>query len=263
VEGLNFATKALLLVFCWFVAAFPAVLVGASDTVVETTVFVYPSELTVAVNETFQVFVNVSSAFKLQGFDFMLTYDSAILNCSSLVEGTFLSEFGPTFVAKSDVNNSFTSGHGRVWFAAVIYGTGFADGNGTLAVLTFKALSTGRSVLNLFSDNPVREDAVKLTTCLGKVIQNHAVDGSVVVVEGSGDPVDPLSDTGGSLQSGLANVDVNDDGVVDMRDMAIVAAAYRASSSDVRYDVKADLNHDGQVDIVDLALVARNFMDEA
>jgi hypothetical protein len=260
VETVNHSVNILLFTFCLLTVTFPVLTAPASNAIVEATVFVHPDTLTVAVNATFQIFINVSSASGLQGFDFMLAYNSTLLNCSDVAEGTFLSGSGSTFVAKQDVNNSFSNGRGRVWFAVVIYGTGFADGNGTLAVLSFKALSIGQTVLDLFSDNPFRGNAVKLTTCQGQVIPNEAVDGSVVVAEESGDPPDPPPNVNQNLQTRLARADLNGDGIIDMKDLAIVAAAYGTIKGGVRFNAKADLDQNGQVDILDFALIAPYFM---
>jgi hypothetical protein len=53
--------------------------------------------------------------------------------------------------------------------------------------------------------------------------------------------------------------DVNGDGVVDMRDVAVCAYAYGSNPGDPRWNSAADLNHDGKVDGHDIALVAKDF----
>jgi hypothetical protein len=255
VEDVSFNRKSLIGVFSLIIVAFLGLTTQASTAVAETTVFVHPEKATVKVGEIFHIYVNVSGASKLQGFDFMLSYDSRLLNCSGLDEGTFLSGFGPTFVAKREMNSSFADARGRVWFAVVIYGTGFADGNGTLAVLTFVAVSSGETVLDLYSDYPLNQGAVKLTTCFGQAIPNKAFDILLTVVEaGPGDP--PPADGNPDPPS----PDVNGDGVVDMKDLTIVAVAYGTVEGDLKYDAKADLDQNGKVDILDVALVAHYYM---
>ncbi|MGD0029071.1 MAG: dockerin type I domain-containing protein [Candidatus Bathyarchaeia archaeon] len=58
--------------------------------------------------------------------------------------------------------------------------------------------------------------------------------------------------------SGLVG-DLNGDGKVDGKDVAIVAKAFGAYPGHPRWDSTADLNGDGVVDALDLAIVAKNF----
>jgi hypothetical protein len=245
----------------WIIAFFLVLLMlpvlslrsSATDSVSTATVYVAPDNVTVGVNETFQISVSVSMVSKLQGFDFKLSYDAKVLECLDLEEGTFLSASGPTFVVKREIDNSFT-GLGRLWFAVVIYKTGFSDGNGTLAVITFKAVSTGETVLNIYSDSPHREDTAKFTTCKSEVIPNVAVDGSVTIVpDGSSSaPIDPPPNS-----PDPPSLDVTGDGVVDIKDLACVAAAYGSVKGQLKYDEKADLDQNEAINILDVILVAK------
>jgi hypothetical protein len=261
VESLHFNRGILPLCFLviLFFGVLPVHAFVSGGTIAGTVVSVFPEKLTVKVNETFKIFVNISGVEKLQGFDFMLAYDTRILDCLGVEEGDFLQRFGPTFVAKSEVNDSFAFDRGRVWFVAVIYGDGYADGNGSLAVVSFKAVAVGETVLDLYSDFPLRRDEVKLTTCGSQAIPNRAVDGLVIVVANEGgcddnddppptsDPVDPPS------------IDVNGDGVVNIRDLALVALAYGTVDGDSKYNSRVDFNLDGVVDIRDITVVAQNY----
>jgi hypothetical protein len=53
--------------------------------------------------------------------------------------------------------------------------------------------------------------------------------------------------------------DVNIDGKVDIRDIAVAALAFGSFPEHPRWNPVADENEDGTVDIRDLALIARNF----
>lgn len=262
VKGLRF--NWVILPLCFLIILFFGVLpvhaFVSGSIIVGTVVSVFPEKLTVRVNETFRIFVNVSGVEKLQGFDFMLTYDTRVLDCLNVEEGDFLARFGPTFVAKSEVNDSLACGCGRVWFAAVIYGENYADGNGSLAVVSFKAVAVGETVLDLYSDFPLRRDEVKLTTCGSEAIPNRAVDGLVVVVanEGGGDNDDPPPKGNPDLAD-PPSIDVNGDGVVNIRDLALVALAYGTANGDSKYTARVDFNLDGVVDIRDITVVAQNY----
>jgi hypothetical protein len=53
--------------------------------------------------------------------------------------------------------------------------------------------------------------------------------------------------------------DVNGDGRVDMKDIAMVARAFGSTSSSPNWNPAADINGDGTVSMKDIAIVARNF----
>ncbi len=53
--------------------------------------------------------------------------------------------------------------------------------------------------------------------------------------------------------------DLNYDGKVDIRDVALVARAFGSSPGDPRWEKEADLNYDNKIDIKDIARVAREF----
>lgn len=262
---MNFNAKLFLIAFSLFMTLLPLFTVQAFTTASETTVFVYPAKVAAKVNQTFQVSVNISLVSKLQGFDFMLTYDTRLLDCLNVEEGTFLSAYGSTFVAKREINDSFSCNRGRVWFAVVILEKGFADGNGTLAIVTFKAILIGETVLDLYSDFPLRQDAVKLTTCSSQSISNNALDGLVTVIAaGSDDPSDPPPQINPEPPQGLPadplSPDVNGDGIVNIADVAIIAFVYGTMKGDVKYNAGADLDQNGKVNIVDITLVASKYM---
>ncbi|MDH5365147.1 MAG: ABC transporter substrate-binding protein, partial [Dehalococcoidia bacterium] len=53
--------------------------------------------------------------------------------------------------------------------------------------------------------------------------------------------------------------DLNNDGVVDIKDVAIVAAAFGSYPSHPRWNIVADIDKNDKVNIVDVALVAKDF----
>jgi hypothetical protein len=53
--------------------------------------------------------------------------------------------------------------------------------------------------------------------------------------------------------------DVNGDGVVDIKDLAIVAAAFGSYPGHDRWNPKADINKDGEVDVSDVIAVCLKF----
>jgi hypothetical protein len=53
--------------------------------------------------------------------------------------------------------------------------------------------------------------------------------------------------------------DVNRDGVIDGKDLALVSKAYGSKPGDANWNPDADLNGDGVVDSYDLAIVTAHF----
>ncbi|MDF1821723.1 MAG: carboxypeptidase regulatory-like domain-containing protein [Alcanivoracaceae bacterium] len=57
--------------------------------------------------------------------------------------------------------------------------------------------------------------------------------------------------------------DINADGVIDIGDFSLLAAANRSVAGDARYDASADLNDDGRIDVLDLSMLGSFFGAEA
>ncbi len=53
--------------------------------------------------------------------------------------------------------------------------------------------------------------------------------------------------------------DLDGDGKVDTRDVAIVARAFGSFEGGPRFDLRADVDGNGRIDMFDIALVARHF----
>lgn len=225
-----------------------------------TTVYVDPEESTVKLYQTFKIDVNVADVSGLQGFDFCLSYDTTILDGLEVEEGSFMASFGFTIVAYKEIDDDYKPTIGRIWFAVALLGDAFADGSGTLATITFNATALGESELDLHSILPYKPDEVKLCTCSPEPIANTAVDGYVVVSSNPCDPPeDPPEDPPPDPPTNPPDSDVNGDGIVDIRDLALVASLYGTSEGQSRYNPEADLNENGKIEIYDIAMVARDF----
>ena len=171
-----------------------------------------------------------------------------------------MASFGLTIVAHKEIEDDYKPSVGRIWFAVALLGDAFADGDGTLATITFNATSLGESELDLHSILPYKPDEVKLCTCAPEPIANTAVDGYVIV---SSDPCDPPEnppeDPPENPPKTSPNPDVNRDRVVNILDVSIVASLYGTSNGHPRYNPEIDLDQNEKIDILDLAIVARSF----
>lgn len=226
----------------------------------ETIVAVDPKESKVKVDQIFSVNVNITGVSELQGFDFCLSYDKAILQFVKLEEGPFLKSVGSTFMINLTTE-------GLVWLAVVLYHPQgleiSANGSGVLATITFKAKAVGKTSLDLHSINPYKPNEVKLAKDPPDSvvpIPNSALDGYVVVSTNS-DP-DPPSDPPSNPPPNPPaekSPDINGDGKVNISDVALVAKAFGSYPGHRSWDDRADLDNDQDVDILDISIVARQF----
>jgi hypothetical protein len=225
----------------------------------DATVFVDPGESNVEVGQTFSVNISIANVSGLLGFDFLLSYNASVLELVSVGEGSFLKSVGSTFMINLTTR-------GLIWLAVAVYNPQgeivSANGTGVLAVVTFKAIAEGESLLDLFSTDPYRPDEVKLVADppgLVVPIPNVAIDGHVIIVP---DPPQALSDPPPDdppvLTLTILVGDVNADGVVDMRDVGYVARLFRTEPTDPLWDAKADVNDDVKIDMRDVGITAKN-----
>jgi len=117
-----------------------------------TTVQVDPSNISVTVNDTFDVNINITRVTNLTCWELKLYYLKTVLNCITVTEGPFLKTGGSTFFNKT-ITNNYDSTHGRLLAYSTLLGLTSVSGNGTVAVVTFKAMGGGDTVLDLTDTN--------------------------------------------------------------------------------------------------------------
>ena len=108
--------------------------------------FVNPTEVTVQVNESFNITVNVRNVFDLYGGEFRLDWNPKVLDLVKITEGNFLKSSGETLFQKY-VNK--TTGKSHIVFTLLGDVPG-ATGDGTLATFTFYGEMNGESSLYLY-----------------------------------------------------------------------------------------------------------------
>jgi hypothetical protein len=103
-----------------------------------------------SVGDTFSVNITISDVSDLGGWEFKLYYLSSNLNGTSIIEGPFLKKGGSTYFGNISFTDNYNATHGIVWATCTLLGpSSGVDGNGTLAVIKFKARQLGTSVLSL------------------------------------------------------------------------------------------------------------------
>jgi len=120
----------------------------------ETVVYVDPHMCHVPLGSTFRVNISVANMVGLFSYDFMLYYDTDLLDGVEvkLPKGHFLEPVVPMYlwIAKLEIEDDFNSTHGRVWVAVTLmHPESGNDGSGILATITFQVTKSGNCILDL------------------------------------------------------------------------------------------------------------------
>jgi len=137
----------------------------------EAKVFINPSENNVNAGKEFNIYVKIDSENEIYAVQFDLVFDKNIIEALKVEEGNFLKKDGAsTFVAVNKINNTI----GKISFANTRFNIQVGiTGQGILALVKFKAKSSGSTTLNL-------ED-VKISNTELQQINVSVSDGKVVV----------------------------------------------------------------------------------
>lgn len=195
----------------------------------ETKVYANPYKSVVEVGQTFEINVSISNEYSdLYGFDFKLCYNTTVLGVRDVILGSFINS--PTMVIKKQINET----SGEVWFVASSFAPAEpANGNGTLAIITFEAVGEGNSILDIYD--------VTLATIYAR-------------------PHPPFDVVDGEILVMLLMGDVNKDGVVNIYDMVSIASIYGCAEADPSWNPNADLAPPyGIINIYDLVTCAYNY----
>ena len=123
-----------------FVLIVLAVLPARADSILS----IQPSLSTPNVGSVFDVFVNISNASDLYAFQFDISFDPTILSAMSVTEGSLFPGSGITTETIDNTSGSIS------FIADVLTGApSGVSGDGTLADLTFQAVSEGTSPIAL------------------------------------------------------------------------------------------------------------------
>ena len=184
------------------------------------------SKTPIHVGGTFTLNVRAENIFDLAGWQFDITFESAVLEAVEVHEGDFLkTNGGSTFFQEGRIDNA--SGKITGVKSALLADSG-VSGSGAILQMKFKAKSEGETKVVLQS--------FKFGSFSGENISAGPLEVTLTVEE--------------RLPTG----DVNRDGGVDILDLILVA---RELGKRVAADSPVDVNGDGVVNIFDLTLVAQ------
>lgn len=124
--------------------------------------------------EVFTVNVTVADVTDLYGWEAKLYYDSSILSCKSVSEGSFLKNVGSTFF-NFTINDNYNPAVGRVEaFNTLLGQIPGVSGEGVLLSVTFETKELGIAILDL--ENTILSDIN------ANVMPHIVVDGGVEVI---------------------------------------------------------------------------------
>lgn len=115
----------------------------------EPVVTVNPKISVTAPGESFEINVTVSDVSDLYGWQFNITFNSAVLNCTGVEIGPFLQQAGTVFPLPPTIDNDA----GFAFFGASLlppYPPEGASGSGALTTATFVVKTEGESTLHFF-----------------------------------------------------------------------------------------------------------------
>ena len=178
---------------------------------------------------------------KITGVQFRILYPEILMTKEDMIsEGAFFKSFGDTFFLA--IVEPDAEGHPSVIAVVLLLPneTGqyehFAEGNGTLATITFKLIVI-----------PTKVTTFPLTLT------------DVIIVDSESNPLPYRRLENGAIIAPAKPEDLNGDGKVNIQDIAIFAVAFGSNPASPRWNPKADINHDGKVNILDGVMVAKSF----
>ena len=210
-----------------FTVQVPVTAIEQSD----ATVSVSPSPvLSPAIGEQLTLSLNITNGENVAGYQAIVLFDGSTLDYVKSANGDYLPAdafFGDPIVVYDWLGETFFGKNiwsGKVILAATI-SAGAANGNGTLATLTFEVLDYKASTVTLSKFYLVDSDGKRWEAALENA---ELTEPPETVIE-----------------------DINRDDVVNIQDLVIVSTRLGQTGQN-----NADVNADGIVDIVDLVLVA-------
>jgi hypothetical protein len=195
-------------------------------------------EIVTAANLGDEVTVNVTTkaivdALRIVSIEFKLRYNTTLLEVINVTEGDLLKKFGSTNFT-TEVEYDYV----LVNVTLMIIGPPFPSGSGTLATIKFNATYIPETI----TTSSLELDDVKLSDVDGNAVEyDHLESGAYQV---------PLL---------FKPEDLNQDGIVDVGDIAVWGKAFGSHPGHPRWDSRADLDHDGEITIIDAIKICKKF----
>jgi len=167
---------------------------------------------------------------KLYGIEFEVKYNSEELSAKEVLKGDVFTATNSYKVKAEILKDNTGKESGVIKFAYAFKGrdiNGISTGN--VAKVKFITNKMGVSIINV--------DNLSVGNYLGNELAVKVSKENIIT----------------------ANPDVNNDGVVNIKDYAYCAYSFGADKNDIRYRLNADVNRDGKIDDIDVNYIIENF----
>jgi ABC-type transport system substrate-binding protein len=193
-------------------------------------VSVDPSTLYVGPGQSFNISIRVSNVRDLYLWVFSIQWNPATLEYISITEGGFLRNGSSTTgILIKSVNR--TGGYLEAAACSRLGNVPGVNGSGILANITFRAKAPGSSLLDMYFVGLLDSNLSSIpSTIMNGYVYQWRIPG-----------------------------DTNGDNQVTYIDLGTLCIAYWSTPADSNWNPSADLNHDGVVDYKDLALLSQNY----
>jgi Dockerin type I domain len=124
------------------------------------------------------------------------------------------------------------------------------DGSGVLATVSFKLIGGGSTSIEVEKAFVTNVNPDDLCPCL-------AHGATIDITAPTSPPKPTLTSTATATPRPICTGDVNGDGLVNVRDLVLVARRMGTRVGERRYDARFDLNRDGRINVRDLMIVIR------
>ena len=167
---------------------------------------------------------------KLYGVEFELKYNPEELSAKDVLKGDVFTDTNSYKVKVEILKDDKGIEIGRIKFAYAFKGRDiYGVSSGNVAKIKFTTNKMGIS--------PISVDGLSVGNYLGNELAVKILKENIIT----------------------ANPDVNNDGVVDIKDYAYCAYSFGADKNDIRYRINADVNRDGKIDEIDVNYIIENF----
>lgn len=187
-----------------------------------STVRVQPVTQDVIIGKQFTVELNVTPGVPIAGMQSNIIFNPAYIRIDSITFGNLFTQDGASEFSRAGVINNTAGTVVNIW--DVILGPYSVNNTGTFIRVNGTALAKGTSGINLTNIIIAKPDGTSESLSY--------INGTVVVK--------------------YPNWDVNEDGIINILDIQIVASHFGEVSSGGRWDV----NGDAKIDVLDLVMTA-------